>query len=110
MEGVYLRLFTYENDKHKGMLLYDWILEKAKSLEIHGGSAIRAIAGYGRDQILHEAHFFELTNELPVVILFVISQQEAEALMENLEEEGIDLFYAISPVQYGHLSRDQMNP
>jgi PII-like signaling protein len=29
-------------------------------LGIHGGSAFKAIAGFGRHGVLHEDHFFEL--------------------------------------------------
>ncbi|MFT3790053.1 MAG: DUF190 domain-containing protein [Rudaea sp.] len=45
------------------MLLYEWLLERARKLGIHGGSAFRAIAGYGRHGRLHEQQFFELAGE-----------------------------------------------
>ena len=48
MRGSHLRLYTYENRRHDGALLYEWLLERAKKLGVHGGSAFRAIAGFGR--------------------------------------------------------------
>ena len=36
------------------------VLEQAKKQGVRGGSAFRAIAGFGRHGILHEEHFFEL--------------------------------------------------
>ncbi len=52
----------HENRMYKGILLYEWLIEKAKEMGIHGGSAFRAIAGFGRHGIIHEEHFFELKN------------------------------------------------
>ncbi|MGH8540380.1 MAG: DUF190 domain-containing protein [Stenotrophobium sp.] len=72
-KGVLLRFFTQENRRHGALLDYEWLLEQAKKLGIHGGTAYRGIAGYGRHGLLHEQHFFELAGELPVQIVFVVS-------------------------------------
>ena len=32
MDGIYLRIFTTEKQKHNGILFYEWLLEKARSL------------------------------------------------------------------------------
>ena len=70
MQGTFLRFYVHENRKHHGLLLYEWLLESAKKAGIHGGSAFRAIAGFGRHGVLHEQHFFELAGELTVVVEF----------------------------------------
>src|SRR5438445_8142433 len=94
-------IYTYENRKHGGTLLYEWLLERAKSLGIHGGSAFRAIAGYGRHGRLHEQQFFELAGEVPVLIEFLVDDNEADRLLALLRAEGVDLFYARLPARYG---------
>ena len=48
MKGTYLRFYVHELRKRDGEPLYDWVLNKAKAMGIHGGSAFRAISGYGR--------------------------------------------------------------
>lgn len=101
MNGSHLRFYTYENRKHGGTLLYEWLLESAKSLGIHGGSAFRAIAGYGRHGRLHEQQFFELAGEVPVLVEFLVDDGEAERLLALLRAEGVDLFYARLPARYG---------
>ena len=73
--GTYLRFYMHENRKHHHVLLYEWLLEQAKSIGIHGGSAFRAIAGYGRHGILHEQHFFELAGDLTVTMEFLLSDE-----------------------------------
>ena len=101
MKGTYLKFYVHEHRKHHGILLYEWLLERAKSMGIHGGSAFRAIAGFGRHGALHEDHFFELAGNLPVEVVFMISDQEAEQLLELIQREQIQIFYARMPAEYG---------
>jgi PII-like signaling protein len=94
MKGVHLRFYTYENRKHGGALLYEWLLERAQQLGVHGGSAFRAVAGFGRHGRLHEQHFFELAGEVPILVEFILGEAEADALIAALRAENIHLFYA----------------
>jgi len=101
MNGVHLRFYTYENRKHGSALMYEWLLEFAKASGIHGGSAFRAIAGYGRHGKLHEQHFFELAGDVPVLVEFMLADAEADALLEALQRENVHLFYARLPGEFG---------
>ncbi|GEM_PF-73937 len=101
MEGVFLRFILHENRKHKGRLVYDWLLLKARTLGIHGGSAFHGIAGFGRHGVLHEQHFWELAGDLPVEVRFICSENEANKLLDAVEDAGLSLFYVISPARYG---------
>jgi PII-like signaling protein len=101
MKGTHLRLYTYENRKHGGALLYEWLLERAKQLGVHGGSAFRAIAGFGRHGRLHEQHFFELAGEMPVLVEFVLADSEADALLDLLRREDIHVFYTRVATEFG---------
>ncbi len=101
MKGVYLRLYMHENRKHGHILLYEWLLERAKEMGIHGGSAFRAIAGFGRHGVIHEQHFFELAGDLPVEVEFLISEEEADELLALLRRQKIQLVYAKSVAEIG---------
>jgi PII-like signaling protein len=100
MKGTHLRFYTYENRKHGSVLMYEWLLEFAKRQGIHGGSAFRAIAGYGRHGKLHEQHFFELAGDVPVVVEFMVSDDEADALIASMREENVHLFYERSQSEF----------
>ena len=104
MNGTLLRFYVHENRKHRHRLLYEWLLEQAKALGIHGGSAFRAIAGFGRHGILHEEHFFELAADLTVEVEFVVSDEEAEKLLAHLREEQVSVFYARIPAEFGAIA------
>jgi PII-like signaling protein len=101
MNGVQLRFYTYENRKHRGMPVYEWMLEHAKQLGVHGGSAFRAMAGFGRHGRLHEQGFFELAGEAPVLVEFIVTEEESARLLESLRAEGLDLFHARIPAESG---------
>lgn len=101
LEGVFLRFLVHENRLHRHKTVYLWLLEEARRLGIHGGSAYRGIAGYGRHGVFHEAHFFELAGDLPVEIRFVCSETDAYRLLDRVEEEELSLFFVICPTHYG---------
>jgi PII-like signaling protein len=101
MNGTYLRFYMHENVKHRHRLLYEWLLEHAKANGIHGGSAFRAIAGFGRHGILHEQHFFELAGDLTIEVEFVMTQEEADRLLDSLRRESVNLVYARIPAEFG---------
>ena len=96
---VYLKFFVIESQRHDGQLLYQWLLRRASTLGLPGGSAFRAIAGFGRHHVLHEAHFYELAGELPVEVVFVASRAEADLLIADVTKAGLSLFHHMMPAQ-----------
>lgn len=105
MKGYSLRFYMHENQKHRGMLLYEWLLERAKKEGIHGGSAFKAIAGYGRHGIMHEQAFFELAGDLTVIVECIVSDEEAAKLLEIVHEDSAPLFWAKFPAEFGIVER-----
>ncbi len=101
MSGTILRFFLQEGDRYKGELLFEWLLEEARRLGVPGGSAFRAVAGYGRHGHLHEQTFFELAGQLPVEVVFVTSAENAGRILARLSEEGVRVFYARSEAEFG---------
>ena len=102
-EGVYLRIFVLEGQRHHGELLYEWLLLRAREMGIRGGAAFREIAGYGRRGRLHEQSFFELAGDLPVELTFAMSEQEATRFLAFLAAETPSLFYIKSSCEFGRL-------
>ena len=106
MKGTLLRFYVHENRKHRHIALYEWLLEQAKTLGIHGGSAFRAIAGFGRHGVLHEEHFFELAAEMTIEVEFVVNDDEAAKLIDLLRRERVSIFYARVPAEFGTIEGD----
>lgn len=96
-----LVFYVTEKQHHAGMPLYEWLLEEAKGLGIHGGSAFRAIAGFGRHGRLREETFFELAGELAVKVEFILDDVIAEQMMERVRAQSMNVFYVRHEVQSG---------
>ena len=105
MNGTYLRFYVHENVKHHRRLLYEWLLEHAKAMGIHGGSAFRAVAGFGRHGVLHEQHFFELAGDLTVEVEFILTDEMADRLLESLRVENVSLVFARMPAEFGVIGK-----
>ena len=101
MKGWSLRFYMHENQKHRGRLLHEWLLEEARKRGVAGGSAFRAIAGFGRHGVLSEQHFFELAGQLTVLVEFIVSEPQADELLRVVREDGAPLFYARFPAEFG---------
>lgn len=101
MNGCSLRFYMHENQKHRGMLLYEWLLEQAKKQGIHGGSAFKAIAGYGRHGVMHEQHFFELAGDNTVLVEFILGDAETTTMLKIVQQDGAPLFWAKFPAEFG---------
>ncbi len=101
MQSVVLRFYVSEKQHHQGELMHEWLLRLAQQLDIPGGSAFRAIAGYGRHGRLHEETFFELAGELAVAVEFVLDAQNAERLIAAVAAENLHLHYVRYTVDAG---------
>ena len=101
MDGCYLRRSVHANTRVGGRLAWEWILEQANGLGIRGGSAFRAMAGFGRHHVLHEERFFELAGSVTVELDFIVTDEEARRLLDLLAREQLHVFYARVPAHFG---------
>lgn len=106
MQGSFFRFYVHENHHHHGRLVWEWLLEQGNKLGIRGGSAFKAMAGFGRNHVLHEARFFELAGTLAIEVEFIVTQDEAQKLLDLIHREKVRLFYAYSPAYFGVINPD----
>ena len=100
MNTLCLQVFVTEAHRHHGKLTYEWLLDTAQAMGVSGGSAFRALAGFGRHG-RHDIGFFELAGELPVVVEFFVDATLADQLLKIIAEAGLKLVYAKLPAEMG---------
>lgn len=110
MDGYFLRFYVHEDQRIHKTLLWEWLLQQANRLGIGGGSAFRAMAGFGRHRVVHEDHFFELAGTLTVEVEFIVTADEAEQLLALLRGESARVFYARVPAQFGIINPQPDEP
>lgn len=107
MQGSFLRFYVHQNHKVHHGVVWEWLLLQANHMGIRGGSAFRAMAGFGRHHKLIEARLFENSAQV-IEVEFVVTDEEAQRLLDLLHQEKIALFYAYIPAQFGFV--DQTKP
>jgi uncharacterized protein len=101
MNGAFLRFYVRESDRLHGQLAWEWLLAQANQMGIRGGSAFRAMAGFGQHHKLHEDRFFELAGTLTVEVEFIVDDAEAERLIALVSQQKLRVFYARIPASFG---------
>ena len=100
-----LRIFVGETDKYQGKPLYEWIVLKARELNMAGATVVRGILGFGADSRLHSAKVLRLSEDLPVVIELVDTEENLNKLLPLLDDavlEGLITLEKVRVIKYRH--------
>ena len=104
-EGTLLRIFIGESDKYKGKPLYEQIVLKARELHLAGATVLRGLMGFGADSRMHSAKILRLSEDLPVVIELVDTEENLNKLLPFLDEtvqEGLITLEKVRVIKYRH--------
>jgi PII-like signaling protein len=85
-EGLLLRVFIGESDKHEGVPLYEWLIQKAKSAGLAGATVFRGIEGFGAHSKIRSTKFLDMSAALPVVVEVVDQAERIEQFLSVLDE------------------------
>jgi PII-like signaling protein len=100
MQGYQLSFFTQQDRTHKNRWLGDWLLEEARCMGIKGATLFTAAEGFGRERTLHFAGYFDVSDQ-PIEVSMAVSEDDAKTFLEHLKQEGINVFYTKSPIEFG---------
>jgi len=108
-DGELLRIFIGETDKYKGKPLYEAIVIKARELNLAGATVFRGIMGYGATSRIHSIKLLRLSEDLPVLIEIVDTQDNINKLLPFLDEtvkEGLITMEKVRVIKYRHNKDD----
>jgi len=83
--GVKLRIYIGESDTWKGENLYSAIVLKAKELKLAGASVFRGVMGYGANSNIHTSKILRLSEDLPVLIELVDTEENIQKIIPFLD-------------------------
>lgn len=104
-EGMLLRIFIGENDQYKGKALYEQIVLKARELNLAGATVVRGLMGFGADSRMHTAKLLRLSEDSPIVVELVDSEENLNKLRPFLDEvvqEGLITLEKVRVIKYRH--------
>ncbi len=109
-EGFLLRVFIGETDSYNGMALYEQIVLEARKLNLAGATVIRGIMGYGANSRIHTAKLLRLSEDLPIIIELVDTEENLNKIRAFLDEtvkEGLITIEKVKVIKYRHNSGDK---
>jgi PII-like signaling protein len=81
-----LRIFIGESDRWEHQPLHEAIVLKARELHLAGATVLRGSMGYGKSSRLHTAKILRLSDDLPLIIEIVDSEERINAFLPVLEK------------------------
>ena len=103
-DAVLLRVFTSVADRSGLDPLYLAIVKRARDMHLAGATVLRGSLGFGHSALLHKAHLFPLTQDLPVVIEIVDDEEKINAflpILDEMMESGLVTLEKARVLQYG---------
>ena len=87
MEGeqTLMRIFISENDRWEKKPLYKALVELFRTEGLAGATVLKGAAGFGASSVTHTDNILRLSNELPVVIEVVDSQEKIDAVLPKID-------------------------
>jgi PII-like signaling protein len=103
--AVQLRIYIGENDKHEGRPLYEAIVLAARERHLAGATVLRGPMGFGASSRLHTAKILRLSEDLPLIIELVDSEDKIKGFLPALETmmttSGLVTLEKVQVIRYG---------
>jgi len=103
-EAVLLRIFFGENDKFHRIPLHEAIVLKAREMHLGGATVLRGHIGFGHSSRIHGGRLLRLSQDLPVVVEIVDSQEKIDAflpVLDGMMSSGLVTLERAEVLQYG---------
>ena len=84
-DAVLLRIFIGEDDKADHKPLYEAIVLKAREMHLAGATVLRGPMGFGHSSHLHTTKILRLSQDLPLVIEIVDSEDAINKFIDTIE-------------------------
>ncbi len=85
-EASLLRIFIGESDRAHGRPLHEVLVELARKQGLAGATVLRGIMGFGASSRMHSSKVLRLSEDLPLVVEIVDSEEKISAFLPILED------------------------
>ncbi|MEV6166945.1 DUF190 domain-containing protein [Streptomyces sp. NPDC051954] len=96
-------VFIGENDTWHHKPLYTEIVHRARAAGLAGASVFRGIEGFGASSLIHTSRLLSLSEDLPVAIVIVDSEERVRGFLPQLDElvsEGLVILDDCEVIRY----------
>ncbi|WP_298628100.1 DUF190 domain-containing protein [uncultured Thermus sp.] len=102
-EAKLLRIFVGESDRHGGKPLYEAIVLEAKRQGLAGATVFKGFMGFGAHSRIHTAKVLQLSEDLPVMIEIVDTEEKIRAflpVLDGMVREGLVTLEKVEVIRY----------
>jgi uncharacterized protein len=103
-EAVLLRIFFGEDDRANHRPLYEAIVLKAREMHLAGATVLRGHVGFGHSTRIHTTKILRLSEDLPVVVEIVDTQEKIDEFLPALDQvmtSGLVTIEKVQVLQHG---------
>jgi hypothetical protein len=106
-EGLLLRVFVGESDRHSGKPLYEFLVSESKKHGIAGATVLRGLMGYGAHGSVHTAKILDISTNLPLVIEFMDTAERIESFLPIVDEHVKEGLATLEKIQMRWYRKEQ---
>jgi PII-like signaling protein len=102
-EQLLVRIFMGEGDQWHHRPLATALLERLRKEGFAGATVFHGVAGFGAHSVMHTAHILRLSEDLPVLVEIVDTEERIQQLLPILEEmvqEGLVTMEKVRVLKY----------
>jgi uncharacterized protein len=103
-DAMLLRIFFGEDDKFGQLPLYEAIVMKARERHLGGATVLRGAIGFGHSSRIHTTKILRLSQDLPIVVEIVDSQEKINAflpVLDGMMSSGLVTLEKVQVLHYG---------
>jgi Uncharacterized conserved protein len=94
-----LRIYLGESDRWHHQNLATALLEKLRKEGCAGATVFHGVAGFGANSVIHTTSLLRLSEDLPVLVEVVDTEEQIAKLLPLIEEMVLEGLVTLEPVQ-----------
>jgi PII-like signaling protein len=102
-DALRVTVLVGENDTWHHKPLYAEIVHRARAAGLAGASVFRGIEGFGASSLVHTTRLLSLSEDLPVAVVIVDTEERVRAFLPQLDElveEGLVVLDRCEVIRY----------
>jgi len=98
-DAMLLRIYLGESEKSGHAPLYEALVLKAREMHLAGATVLRGPLGFGHSSRLHTAKILRLSEDLPLIIEIVDTEEKLQAFLDAIESMVVSTLVTLEKVQ-----------
>jgi hypothetical protein len=94
-----LTIMVGEADQAHHHPVYTEIVHRAHRAGLAGASVFRGVEGFGRSNRIHTSRLLSLSEDLPVLVVIVDTDERVRAFLRELDDLHIEGLVTLEPVE-----------